>query len=197
DQAGRDQIAVIGYGLWQRRFGGDPAVVGRPLIVDGRPFTIVGVMPSEFRFAPFWQTRAELWMPLSLDTRRDDRDGRSLRLFARLAPGVGVGQAQREMTRIAARLERDFPKTNTGVTITVRPLMDKVVAGIRGTLLALLGMVSFVLLIACANVASAMLARTSARRQEIAVRLAIGARPATVVRQLMIESLLLAAAGAA
>jgi putative ABC transport system permease protein len=154
-------------------------------------------MPSGFRFAPFWQTRAELWMPLALDARRDDRDGRSLRLFARLAPGVSVGQAQQEMTRIAGRLERDFPKTNTGVTITVRPLMDKVVAGIRGTLLALLGMVSFVLLIACANVASAMLARTSARRQEIAIRLAIGAWPATVVRQLMIESLLLAAAGAA
>ena len=134
------------YGLWQRRFGADPGIVGRAIAVDGRPRTVVGVMPADFRFAPFWQTRAELWAPLSLDARRDDRDGRSLRVFARLAPGVTVAQAQQDVSRIAGRLEHDYPGTNTGLSITVRPLMDKVVAGIRGTLIALLAMVVFVLL---------------------------------------------------
>ena len=183
--------------MWQRRFGADPGIVGRSIAVDGRPRIVVGVMPADFRFAPFWQTRAELWAPLSLDARRDDRDGRSLRVFARLAPGVSVAQARQEVSRIAGRLEHDYPRTNTGLSITVRPLMDKVVAGIRGTLVALLAMVVFVLLIACANVASAMLARASARRQEIALRLAIGARPSGIIRQQLTESLLLALAGAA
>ena len=196
DQPGRDQVAVLSYGLWQRRFGGDRSIVGRNVSVDGRPFTVVGVMPAEFRFAPFWQTRAELWAPLSLTARRDDRDGRSLRLFGRLRSGVTVAQAQQEMTAIAARLEREHPDTNTGVSITVRPLLDKVVSGIRGTLLALMSMVTFVLLIACANVASSMLARASGRQQEMAVRLALGASPWRVIRQLLTESLLLASAGA-
>jgi putative ABC transport system permease protein len=196
DHAGRDQLVVLSHGLWQRRFGADPDIVGRSIAVDGRPRTVVGVMPADFRFAPFWQTRAELWAPLSLDTRRDDRDGRSLRVFARLAPGVSVAQAQQEVSRIAGRLEHDYPRTNTGLSITVRPLMDKVVAGIRGTLVALLAMVVFVLLIACTNVSSAMLARASARRQEIALRLAIGARPSGIIRQQLTESVLLALAGA-
>jgi putative ABC transport system permease protein len=196
DQSGRDQVAVLSYGLWQRRFGADRSIVNRTVSVDGRPYTIVGVMPAGFRFAPFWQTRAELWAPLSLSARRDDRDGRSLRVFGRLRDGVSVAQAQREMASIAARLEREHPSTNTGVSIMVRPLLDKVVSGIRGTLLALMSMVTFVLLIACANVASSMLARASARQQEMAVRLALGASPWRVIRQLLTESLLLASAGA-
>ena len=196
DQPGREQVAVLSYGLWQRRFGGDRSIVNRTVPVDGRPFTIVGVMPPGFRFAPFWQTRAELWAPLPLVARRDDRDGRSLRVFGRLKDGVTVAQAQQEMTAIAARLEREHPGTNTGMVITVQPLLDRVVSGIRGTLLALMSMVTFVLLIACANVASAMLARASGRQQEMAVRLALGASPWRVIRQLLTESLLLASAGA-
>jgi putative ABC transport system permease protein len=197
DEAGRDRIAVLSHGLWQRRFAGDQAIVGNTVTIDGRPYTVVGVMPATFRFAPFWQTRAELWVPLTLTARRDDRSGRSLRLFGRLRQGVGVDQAQQEMRTIAARLERDYPDSNTGLSITVRPLLDKVVSGIRATLVTLMSMVTFVLLIASANVASAMLARASGRRQEVAVRLALGASPWRVIRQLITESLLLASAGAA
>jgi predicted permease len=117
-------------------------------------------------------------------------------VFGRLKSGVTVAQAQQEMSSIAARLEREHPGTNTGLSITVRPLLDKVVSGIRSTLLALMSMVTFVLLIACANVSSSMLARAAGRQQEVAVRLALGARPWQVVRQLLTESLLLASAGA-
>ena len=196
DRPGRDHVVVLSHGLWQRRFGGDASIVGREVTIDGRPSTVVGVMPASFRFAPFWQTRAELWAPLTLSDRLHDRDGRSLRVFGRLTGGVSVAQAQQEMTSIAARLEREHPRTNTGLTVTVRPLLDKVVSGIRGTLLALMAMVTFVLLIACANVASAMLARASRRQQELAVRLALGASPWRLIRQLLTESLLLASAGA-
>jgi putative ABC transport system permease protein len=196
DHAGANQVAVLGYGLWQRHFAGDPSIVNRTVTIDGRPFLVVGVMPPTFRFAPFWQTRAELWAPISLDARRDDRDGRSLRLFGRLKDDVTVAQAQEEMSAIAARLERDYPATNTGVSIKVQPLLDKAVAGIRGTLLALLGMVVFVLLISCANVASAMLARASARQQDTSVRLALGATPWRIVRHGLSESVLLSVAGA-
>ena len=196
DQPGRDRVAVLSYGLWQRRFGADPAIVGRDISVDGQSYRVVGVMPAAFRFAPFWQTRSELWVPLTLTAKRTDRTGRSLRLFGRLRDGVSVARAHQEMTAIAARLEREYPESNTGISIAVRPLLDKVVSGVRATLLALMSMVTFVLLIACANVASAMLARASGRQQEVAVRLALGASPWRVVRQLLTESLLLASAGA-
>ena len=196
DQPGRDRVAVLSYGLWQRRFGADPAIVGRDISVDGQSSSVVGVMPATFRFAPFWQTRSELWVPLTLTAKRTDRNGRSLRLFGRLRDGVSVARAHQEMSAIAARLEREYPESNTGISIAVRPLLDKVVSGVRATLLALMSMVTFVLLIACANVASAMLARASGRQQEVAVRLALGASPWRVVRQLLTESLLLASAGA-
>ncbi|HXW04376.1 MAG TPA: ABC transporter permease [Vicinamibacterales bacterium] len=197
DQPGRDAIVVLGYGLWMRRFGGDRSVVGRSLSIDGRPYVIVGVMPAGFRFAPFWQTRAEMWAPLSLAERRDDRGGRSLRMFGRLKEGVTPGEAQAEMSTLAAQLERAYPQTNTGAAITVRPLLDRVVAGIRPTLLALMAMASFVLLIACANVANALLARASGRQREIGIRLAIGASRGRIVRQMLTESLVLAGSGAA
>jgi predicted permease len=196
DQSGRDQIIVLGHALWQRRFGGDRSVIGRSIPVDGKPYVVVGVMPATFRFAPFWITRAEAWVPLSLERRRDDRGGRSLRVFGRLKDGVTIGEVQAEMTAIAARLERSYPDTNTRLAITVRPLLDKVVSGVRPTLVALMAMVTFVLMIACANVANTLLARASGRQREIALRTAIGASRFDVVRQLLTESVMLAALGA-
>ena len=196
DETGRNRVVVLSHRLWRRQFGGDPAIVGRTIPLDGAPYVVIGVMPEQFQFAPFWQTRAELWVPLTLGPRRDDRGGRSLRLFARLNDGVTVSQAQAELSTIAARLERDYPATNTNVAITVRPLLDKVVSNVRGTLIALMAMVTFVLLIACANVANALLARASGRQRETAIRVAIGASRARLMRQMLTESLLLAGTGA-
>jgi predicted permease len=197
DQPGRDQVVVMSHSLWQRRFGAQPSIIGRTIALEGRPYTVIGVMPPGFRFAPFWVTRAEVFTPLSLTRRLDDRGGRSLRLFARLKDGVSVAQAQAEITAISTRLERAYPQTNTGIVVTVRPLLDKVVSGIRPTLLAMMAMVTFVLLIACANVANTLLARASGRQREIVLRAAIGADRWRIVRQLMTESLLLATIGAA
>jgi predicted permease len=196
DQPGRDQVVVMSHSLWQRRFGANQAIVGRTIAIEGRPYTVVGVMPPSFRFAPFWVTRAEVFTPLSLAQRLDDRGGRSLRLFARLKDGVSVIQAQAEMTALSRRLESAYPQTNTNIAVTVLPLLDKVVSGIRPTLLAMMAMVTFVLLIACANVANTLLARASGRQREIVLRAAIGASRWQVVRQLMTESVLLATIGA-
>src|SRR5262245_10290182 len=105
DEPGRNRVVVLSHRLWQRRFAADPAIVGKPILLDAQPFVVVGVMPEAFRFAPFWQTRAEMWVPLVLAPRRDDRGGRSLRLFARLNDSASVAEAQAEMSTIAARLE--------------------------------------------------------------------------------------------
>ena len=153
-------------------------------------------MPPGFRFAPFWATRAEVWTPLSLADRLLDRDGRSLRLFGRLKPGVTLERAQAEMSAIAAGLARAYPSSNTGVGIRVRPLLDIVVANIRPTLVALMALVICVLLIACANVAGHLLTRAASRQREVVLRMAIGATPGRVVRQLLTESVLLSILGA-
>jgi putative ABC transport system permease protein len=195
DRPGHDRVVVISDNLWRTRFGADRGIVGRTVSINGTPYAIVGVMPPGFRFAPFWATRAELWAPIALANRVTDRDGRSLRVFGRLRDGVSIDQAQAEMSAICARLTRDYPATNANLRITVTPLLDKVVAGIRPTLLMLMALVVFVLLIACANVANALLARASGRQKEIALRIAIGAGRADIIRQLLTESLLLAALG--
>src|SRR5580693_662955 len=194
DQKGAEHEVILSYGLWQRRFAGDSNVVGKVITLDGQSFTVLGVMPRTFKFAPFWATRAEMWVPNAFGDRIHNRGGNSLRIFARLRPDVALSEARAEIATITARLEQKFPGTNRDVVVT--PLKQNVVGQVKAPLLLLLGAVGFVLLIACANVAHMLLARSATRQKEIAVRTALGAPRTRVIRQLLTENLLLAAMGA-
>jgi predicted permease len=195
DRQGAEHEVVLSYRLWQRLFNGDANVLGKPITLNSEAYTVVGVMPAGFQFAPFWATRAEMWVPLAFGDRVHDRGGNSLRIFGRLKDGVMLAQARAEMATITARLERQYPGTNRDVVVT--PLKEKVVGSIETPLVTLLCACGFVLLIACANVAHMLLARTSGRQKEIAVRTALGAARGRVMGQLLTENLLLAALGAA
>ncbi len=195
ENPGRDHTAVLSDALWRRRFASDPAVLGRSIHLNGEAYTVVGVMPPGFEFPPFWATGTELWAPLALNERAASRDGQSLRLFARLKPGVPLPGARAEMASITARLERQYPGSNRDVTVT--PLDELVVGKVRPALLVLLAAVACVLLIACANVAHMLLARATTRQKEIALRGALGAGRARILRHLLTESLILGAAGGA
>lgn len=195
DQPGASPVVIISHKVWEQRLGSDPNIIGRTLSITGQPFTVVGVMPRGFQFAPFWITQAEMWSPLDLSKRAKDRDGRSLRVFARLKPGVKIEQAAAQMKTIAGRLATEYPQTNTGITAEVTPLLQIVTGPVRPTLIVLLATVAFLLMIACANIANLLLTRAIGRRREIAVRLAIGAARWQLIRQLATESLLLSVLG--
>ena len=191
DRPGAQAVVLLGHGVWQNRYGLDPNVIGRTVRINDVPSVVIGVMPEGFKF-PF---NTDLWQPLSVvnGIQQQKRNARGLQVFGRLAPGVTRQQAQAELINVGSKLTADYPDTNKDVQPRVRTFHESQNGGpIRAIFLSLMGAVGFVLLIACANVANLLLARSTQRAREISVRISLGATRWRVIRQLLIESVLLA-----
>jgi putative ABC transport system permease protein len=206
-QPGRDTLAILSHELWQRRFNSDSSVIGKSLLLNRNVFTIVGVMPEGFQFPhesfPFAE-RADIWTPLALDPQEVTTRGgnHNIMVLAKLKSGVSVEQAQRHMDRVTQQFQEQYPNVylgpggaDGGWQITVSALHEEVVGKIRKSLLILLAAVGFVLLIVCANIANLLLGRLSSRHKEIAIRLALGAGRGRLIKQMIVESLVLAILG--
>jgi putative ABC transport system permease protein len=192
---GREPAVILSWQFWQRRFGGDLGVVGRTIPLDGKSWTIRGVMPRDFRYP---SRKADFWMPLVLDAKTlENRGAHWLSVIARRKPGVALAAAQADLSAIAARLAAAYPQKNAGWGVVLVPLQEAIAGNARKPLLLLFGAVTFVLLIACVNVANLLFARGTGRRREIAIRGALGAGRGRLLRQMLTETLALALAGGA
>ena len=196
EQPGRDHVVLLANGCWRRRYGGDPAIVGRIITVEGEPYAVIGVLP-DFPMFRVGNRALDIYTPLSLPSAALSREDHSITVYARLRPDVTVARAQSEMDTIAKRLAVAYPKTNADWTVKVSPLIEYFARRRRAMLQFLLAAAGFVLLIACANIASLTLARSVSRRRDLAIRMALGAGRLRIVRRLLAESLILALAGGA
>jgi len=192
DQAGRNRVVILTDGLWKRRFGSDVGAIGRSIVLNDTPHTIVGITPP----VPGLEEAGDGFVPLGADLAREERDDHELDVFGRLATGVTLEQAGAEMTAIARQIEEENPESNEGWGVSLLPLFTAIVGeNVRKALLVLLGAVSLLLLIACANVSNLLLLRATTRSREIAIRVALGSGIGRLVRQLLAESIVLSSAG--
>jgi putative ABC transport system permease protein len=193
DKQGSNMVAVLSHALWKNRFGADPDIVGKSIALDGRSHTVIGVMGPDFNYPE----NIQVWRPLGWNPAQHNRGARFMEVVARLAPGVSIERAQSEFNALGHRLEEEYPKSNANWGVSIIPLHHEIVGNFRPALFIMLGAVAFVLLIACANIANLLLARAGSRQKEIAIRLALGASRARLIRQLLTESILLASLGCA